>query len=142
MNRTLKHGDDIPATAPRRYLNNRGYVRLRWLVGPDQYVEAYEHRVALGLPPDELQVHHINGDKTDNRPENLLQLTLKAHRRLHIELGTPQTHKPRQPLSEYPACTVDECERPAQCIDRTLCLMHHKRFKRHGSTSDKFGAKR
>jgi hypothetical protein len=139
--RTLKHGDSIPTVEPRKYLNRRGYVRLRWLVGANDYVEAYEHRVVMGLPEDSVQVHHVNGVKTDNRPENLQLLTLTEHRRLHVELGTPQKHKPRQPLSEYPSCGVDQCDRAAQCVNRTLCLKHYKRLRRHGSTSDAFGAK-
>jgi len=29
-------------------------------------------------------------------------------------------------------CIADGCDRAAQCLDRTVCLMHYKRFKRHG----------
>ena len=47
-----------------------------------------EHRAVveelLGINMrDDQVVHHINGDKTDNRPENLQILDWKEHSRLH-----------------------------------------------------------
>lgn len=73
----LVHGDTIPSSQPRRYKTRAGYIKLRWKVGVRQYVEAYEHRVVCGLP--DAHVHHINGNKTDNRIENLQVLPPKDH---------------------------------------------------------------
>lgn len=62
----------------------------------------FEHRVVmsrtLGRPfqRDE-HVHHINGDKTDNRPENLRVLSRQAHKTLHND---EIAHKLRR-LAEY-----------------------------------------
>lgn len=75
-----------------RLITSHGYVLVR--VSEDHPLHvgngyAYEHRVVasqmLGrqLSRDEL-VHHINGDKTDNRPENLQVLQRGEHNHLHL----------------------------------------------------------
>jgi hypothetical protein len=48
---------------------------------------AYTHRTvaekAYGEIPDGYQVHHINSNKLDNRPENLQVLSREQHRQIH-----------------------------------------------------------
>lgn len=52
----------------------------------------YEHRLTatrmLGLPslPGHLVVHHIDGDKTNNDPDNLAILTQRGHMKLHKQI--------------------------------------------------------
>lgn len=79
--RQLRADDVLPDGEPKRYRDGRGYIRLRWLVGPQEYIEVYEHRLVAGLP--DADVHHCNEAKDDNDAGNLRPLRKSEHAREH-----------------------------------------------------------
>ena len=53
-------------------------------------VECYEHRWVTQCFDPDLEVHHINGVKHDNRPENLVVLTPSGHKEAHYRNDTAE----------------------------------------------------
>jgi len=119
---TVTRGKLKRSRSPRwkggRFIDPQGYVRVinPSVVGDGTRGDRYlpEHRVIaeriLGRPlkPGEI-VHHINGIRSDNRPENLMVLpSVSAHRRLHVKLErqarlhTP-THRGHSDQASTPA---------------------------------------
>lgn len=84
--RQLKAGDLIPEGEPKKYKNQKGYIRLRWKVGINQYVEVYEHRVFDGRVTAHQHVHHKDGNPSNNSSENLTPLNTSDHRKEHRKI--------------------------------------------------------
>lgn len=96
--------DSSPTWKGGKKLDTRGYVLVKHnsSTRSDGYIQ--EHRLVMEqhlnrkLLPDE-QVHHINGDKQDNRLENLEVLSVSEHMRLHAL--EKETWRGRDSLGRY-----------------------------------------
>src|SRR3990167_4979851 len=108
---TYSAGVQHPHWKGGRIVEPRGYVLIKMPGHPmaDLRGYVYEHRLVametLGRPlrTDE-HVHHRNGDKADNRPENIEVLTRQAHGLKH---GNPM--KRRLPMGDVSPVTTCMC---------------------------------
>lgn len=85
-----RKGKKHPRWKIARSITNEGYVRIwigedhKWAAMGDASFRAFEHRVVMAeklgrlLGPRE-HVHHINGNKQDNGPENLALIGAHSH---------------------------------------------------------------
>lgn len=71
----LLDGCDAGLAQHRWYLHPRGYVRRSWRDGARVRTATMGRVVAGLLPDDPREVDHFNGDKLDNRRENLRVLS-------------------------------------------------------------------
>lgn len=85
-----KRGETHPQWNGGRYRRKQGYILLKMPDYPGASKQGYvlEHRMVyeqsrgVTLPP-KVVIHHINGVKDDNRPENLVAVSRVEHVRAH-----------------------------------------------------------
>ena len=77
--KTLQNGSGElnPNWKGGRYITDQGYVRIRI---KDRY--ELEHRVITNAKNGK-DIHHLNGNKQDNRIENLISLSSSDHQKIH-----------------------------------------------------------
>lgn len=80
-------------------VNSNGYVKIheslvknvfKKFIDIDEDGYVYEHRLKMVKDKgrairDGYEIHHLNGDKTDNRIENLVEVTRQEHAEYHKE---------------------------------------------------------
>lgn len=115
--RTLSEAVSLRHRGNRR-LDKKGYIILRVGLGvrKKEHVHIAEQVLCRQLKRGEM-VHHINGDRSDNRKCNLLICTISYHTWLHWKMAQTQRKE-----------TNNECSKPTVGIDNTQ--QYQRRFDR------------
>lgn len=66
-------------------IRNDGYIQITTTENKGKLFHRLVYEKHYGSIPEGFCVHHINGDKTDNTPENLMLLSKSHHHRMHMQ---------------------------------------------------------
>ena len=115
-NKTGKKGDRC-IKCHKIYLlekSRNGNTRYVKVSGTSEHRLIAEQKIGRKLKKGEI-VHHINGNKKDNRPENLEVMLSSDHLRLHN--------------TKHIGCEVEGCEN--KHFSLCLCAKHYIKYKRY-----------
>ena len=136
MNKRLLVGTDNPLFQNGKTIHN-GYVLLQSKIFGEN-AGRYEHRVVmesvLGRKLEKFEiVHHINGNKTDNRPENLEVVSRQEHNRIH---GNGKIMRcPRCGAEKwYPKSVIDRLSNQYLCRECTRNHIYEKTCRKCGGS--------
>ena len=134
----------MPLSERKPYINRQGYVMVAVASGRRQDNYRAEHRLImeahLGRPLTRFEhVHHINGDRADNRLENLLLLSNREHQKLH---DFPQTHRGERVARICRNCGTAYEVKPHKAATSTCCSVACRLDVQHAATRAYWAAKR
>ena len=101
--------------APEWYTGkaNNGYVREHLVVACIKY--------GITEIPSGFEVHHINGNKKDNRPENLFKCCTSMHRWIHFHmLHQAHKYKGHKPSNSFPKGKLNPSSIPIMCVENGM----------------------
>ena len=89
------------------HVTAKGYRRNN-RTGRFEHVEVWERHHGQSVP-DGYQIHHLDGNKLNNDPANLLAVTPTDHKRLHsgCELREGEWFKPCRICGEFKPVTIE-----------------------------------
>ena len=67
------------------YQRTDGYIQITSGPNKGKLLHRLIYEAVFGSIPKGFCVHHVNGDKTDNSPSNLMLLSKSNHHHLHME---------------------------------------------------------
>lgn len=88
--RTTKNGYRCVLMPEHKRADRNGYVM--------EHIVVFERETGVEIPLD-CCIHHLNGNKSDNRIENLCMMTHSAHTKFH-HLGSKRNEETRKNISE------------------------------------------